>query len=122
MAQGRGETGDLFRFFVAQQQYAAMLYLGKFVHPESGKTERNLEAARFTIDLLGMLEEKTRGNLAEDEERFLQQVLTNLRLNFVDEADRPPADEAKEPSETTSGPAEGEMGDRSAEAESPGTV
>jgi hypothetical protein len=79
------EMGDLFRAFVAQQQYGAMIYMGKFVHPGSGKIERNLDAARFTIDLLGMLEEKTRGNLTSEEDGFLQQVLATLRLNYVDE-------------------------------------
>ena len=84
------EMGDLFRAFVAQQQYGAMIYLGKFVHPGTGKIERNLDAARFTIDLLGMLEEKTRGNLTEEEKTFLQQVLTTLRLNFIDEQKKEP--------------------------------
>ncbi len=54
------DMGDLFRAFVAQQQYGAMIYMGKFVHPGSGQLERNLDAARFTIDLLGMLERDAR--------------------------------------------------------------
>lgn len=81
-------TGELFRIFVAQNQYAVMMHLGKFVHPETGKVERNLEAAKFSIDILGMLEEKTKGNLDDEEARFLQQVLTTLRLNYIDEANR----------------------------------
>ncbi|MDM7914606.1 MAG: DUF1844 domain-containing protein [Candidatus Eisenbacteria bacterium] len=82
-------SSELFHYFVAQQQFTAMIYMGKIAHPESGKNERNLDAARFVIDILGMLEEKTRGNLSEDENRYLAHVLTNLRLNFVDEAGRP---------------------------------
>ncbi len=82
------ESGDLFQFFVMQQQMAAMIYLGKVVHPASGKIERNLEGARFSIDLLGMLEETTRGNLTSEESKLLGQALTNLRLNYLDEARR----------------------------------
>ncbi len=84
------DMGDLFRAFVAQQQYGAMIYMGKFVNPGTGKLERNLDAARFTIDLLGMLDEKTRGNLSKDEETFLRQVLTTLRLNYLDEQQKEP--------------------------------
>lgn len=82
------QPNELFGYFVVQQQMAAMMYLGKIVRPDTGQVERNLEAARFTIDLLGMLEEKTRGNLTADEAKLIQQVLTTLRLNFVDEAKR----------------------------------
>jgi len=84
---GRGSVG-LFGFFVMQHQMTAMVYLGKMVHPETGKIERNLEGARFSIDLLGMLEEKTRGNLTAEESRLLEQTLTNLRLNYMDEVRR----------------------------------
>jgi hypothetical protein len=82
------ESGDLFRFFVIQNQMTAMIYLGKVVHPATGKIERNLDGARFSIDLLGMLEEKTRGNLTAEESKLLEQTLTNLRLNYVDEVRR----------------------------------
>ena len=82
------ESGDLFRFFVMQQQMTSMVYLGKVVHPATGKIERNLDGARFSIDILGMLEEKTRGNLTDEEAKFLEQTLTNLRLNYLDEVRR----------------------------------
>lgn len=84
---GQG-SGDLFGFFVMQHQMAAMIYMGKVVNPATRKIERNLEGARFSIDLLGMLEEKTRGNLTPDEAKLLEQTLTNLRLNYIDEARR----------------------------------
>lgn len=82
------EANQLFHYFVLQQQMAAMMYLGKMVRPDTGQLDKNLEAARFTIDLLGMLEEKTKGNLTPDEDHLLQQVVTTLRLNFVDEMKR----------------------------------
>ena len=78
-----------------------MIFMGKLVHPETGKTERNLEWARMAIDLLGMMEEKTRGNLRPDDERMLGSVLTTLRLNYVEETKKPepPSEEsAGEPS------------------------
>ena len=51
----------------------------------SGKVEKNLEAARATIDTLDMFKAKTKGNLSKQEEELLQNWLTNLRLNYVDE-------------------------------------
>lgn len=81
---------DLFRFFVIQQQQTVMFHLGKLVHPVTGKIERDLDAARLSIDLLGMIEEKTRGNLGAEDERLLGQVLTTLRLNYLEEAKKGP--------------------------------
>jgi hypothetical protein len=75
----------LFLQLVLGLQQAAMVALGKLMNPMSGKLERNLEAARNTIDTLGAIEARTRGNLEPDEQRVLNQVLTDLRLNYVDE-------------------------------------
>ncbi len=86
MPNEAGQSNPLFLGLVQQHQLMALIHLGKMVHPESQKTERNLEAAKVSIDLLGMLEEKTKGNLSHEEDQFLKQVSTNLRLNFVDEA------------------------------------
>ena len=61
----------------------AMLQLGLVEDPEQGRFPADLEAARHTIDLLGVLEEKTRGNLAPDEKQLLEQLLSELRLLFV---------------------------------------
>lgn len=75
----------LFLQLVLGLQQAAMVALGKLMNPMSGKIERNLEAAKNTIDTLGAIEARTRGNLEPDEQRVLAQVLTELRLNYVDE-------------------------------------
>ena len=75
----------LFLQLVLGLQQAAMVALGKLMNPMTGKLERNLEAARNTIDTLGAIEARTRGNLEPDEQRVLGQVLTELRLNYVDE-------------------------------------
>jgi len=51
------------------------------------KRSENLELARFTIDLLGVLEAKTKGNLSEEEDRVLQKSLADLRLLYVKTAE-----------------------------------
>jgi hypothetical protein len=64
---------------------AAMQQMGKLINPLSGKVERNLEQARFSIDMIDMLKEKTRGNLSQDMERLLDATLLELRMNYVEE-------------------------------------
>lgn len=81
-----GREAALFLQLVLGLQQAAMVSLGKLMNPMSGKLERNLEAARNTIDTLGAIEARTRGNLEPDEQRVLGQVLGELRMNYVDEA------------------------------------
>ena len=61
----------------------ALLALGQIPNPATGEVYFDPVSARYTIDLLGVLEEKTRGNLTPDEQAGLQQVLHNLRLAFV---------------------------------------
>jgi hypothetical protein len=52
----------------------------------TGKTEKELANAQITIDLLAMLKEKTKGNLSPDEDRMLSNTLSDLQLNYADEA------------------------------------
>jgi hypothetical protein len=75
----------------------AMVALGKLANPMTGKSEKNLDAAKMFIDLLELLERKTRGNLTPEETRVLTGTLTDLRLMFVEEskaAPEPPSAEA----------------------------
>jgi hypothetical protein len=72
---------------------AAMQQMGKVVNPLTGKVERNLEQARFSIDTIAMLKDKTRGNVTADLEKLMDSVLLELRMNFVEETrvgDTPP--------------------------------
>ena len=85
MTTDRGREAALFLQLILGLQQAAMVALGKLMNPMSGKLERNLEAARNTIDTLGAIEARTRANLEPDEQRVLTQVLTDLRMNFLDE-------------------------------------
>ncbi len=75
----------LFLQLVLSLQQSGMMALGKLMNPLSRKIETHLEMARDTIDTLEALEARTRGNLESDEQRVLQQVLSELRLNYVDE-------------------------------------
>ena len=91
---------------------AAMQQMGKVVNPLSGKVERNLEQARFSIDTIAMLKDKTKGNLTADLEKLMDSVLLELRMNFVEETkvgdSRPEAEEAER--RPVAGSAEGAEG------------
>ena len=64
---------------------SAMMHLGIVPDPVTGKTaEKNPSLAKQTIDTIEMLQEKTRGNLDAEEERLLQNLLTDLRMRFVE--------------------------------------
>jgi hypothetical protein len=73
-----------FATFVLSLSHSALMHLGEAPHPETGSVEKNLPLARQTIDLISMLEEKTRGNLTGDEERLVGQILFDLRMRFVE--------------------------------------
>ena len=64
---------------------SAMQGMGKIKNPVSDKVERNLEQAQQAIDILEMLKDKTKGNTSSDEQQLMDSLLTELRLNFVDE-------------------------------------
>jgi hypothetical protein len=90
-----GRLTALFQQLVMQQASMAMMLLGKTAHPDTGKTFKDIEAARLFIDELEMLEAKTKGNLAKEEATFLKQTLMSLRMSFVEAVESP---EASEPS------------------------
>ena len=64
---------------------SAMAALGKINNPVTGKMERNLEQAKAMIDMLEMLHVKTKGNITEEMDKTQNMMLSELRLNFVDE-------------------------------------
>jgi ABC-type amino acid transport system permease subunit len=92
---------------------SAWIAMGKIASPVTGKVEKDLEAARGSIDLLETLKVKTKGNVSPEEERVLVNCLSTLQLNFVEESSRreeKPADkEAPAPrDEATKASPEGE--------------
>ncbi len=66
-------------------QMQALMGMGKLMNPMTGAVERNLDHAKFCIDVLGVMEEKTKNNLTDEEQRTLKFILQDLRLNFVAE-------------------------------------
>jgi hypothetical protein len=72
-----------FTTFLLSLSSNAAFHLGLVPHPESGRECRNLPMARQTIDILGLLQSKTAGNLSGDEERLLGEILYNLRMEYL---------------------------------------
>ena len=81
-----------FATFVLSLSSSAAYHLGLAPHPEGEEegTCTNLPMAKQTIDILGILQEKTKGNLTGEEERILSEVLYNLRMAFVRESEKQP--------------------------------
>jgi hypothetical protein len=79
------KNSSMFFSLVFTFQAAAMQQMGKLKNPINDKIERDLQQAQLSIDMLDMLEEKTRGNLSEEETKYLKGVLQELKLNYVDE-------------------------------------
>jgi hypothetical protein len=73
-----------FSSFIVSLASSAMVNLGEVPDPTTKERNVNLALARQTIDLIGVLEEKTRGNLDEEEEKLLDSVLYDLRMRFVE--------------------------------------
>ncbi len=72
-----------FSTFVFSLASSALVHLGEVKDPVTGQVSTNLQLARQIIDTLGMIEEKTRGNLNEAEENLLKSLLYDLRIKFV---------------------------------------
>jgi hypothetical protein len=79
-----GELSQRFIEFVMMQAQNAALFLGQIPNPQTGKGEVNLELAKMFIDQLGMIQEKTRGNLTNEETAVLRNTLSNLQMAFVE--------------------------------------
>lgn len=73
---------------VAMFQFAAMQQMGKIPNPATGKIESNLEQARLSIDMIEMLQARTAADRTHDESEFLDKVLFELRMNYIDESKR----------------------------------
>jgi hypothetical protein len=94
-----------FVTFILTLSSSAWVSLGKISDPLSGEVKKDLEGAKYTIDALIMLREKTKGNLNEEEQKVLNDIISELQANyaetfFVDEA-RTPGDES--PQDETTG-------------------
>lgn len=72
-----------FVLFVSGLATQALIALGEIENPITHRKEKNLAQARFTIDTLNILEEKTKGNLTPDEEKYLTGILYDLRMSYM---------------------------------------
>lgn len=90
MCAGDGDEKKsfLFKRLIINFHTVGMQQLGKIADPVSGNIMRDLEQVALTIDTLDMLQEKCSGNLSADEALFLSHVISELKLNYVDEIGR----------------------------------
>jgi hypothetical protein len=77
-----------FSSYVLGYYGQGMISLGEVPNPDTNKKDENMELARQIIDVLTMLEQKTKGNLTREEQQFLDQVLYELRMKFMAKTDR----------------------------------
>ncbi len=84
-----GEMTQRFIELVMMQAQQAAMFLGHVPNPQTGQPEVNLDFARMFIDQIEMLQEKTRGNLSADEVQMLTNVLSDLRLAYLQASKNP---------------------------------
>ncbi len=72
-----------FSTFILSLNASALIHLGEIPDPSSKERSLNIPAAKHTIDILGILKDKTKGNLTEEEDKLLDDVLFNLRMKYV---------------------------------------
>ena len=73
-----------FSSFILSLYSSGLVQLGKVEEPSTGKKSINLDLAKHTIDMIAMLEEKTRGNLNQEEENLLKALLSEIRMAYVE--------------------------------------
>ncbi|RZD19309.1 MAG: DUF1844 domain-containing protein [Candidatus Acididesulfobacter diazotrophicus] len=74
-----------FSTFVYSLNAQALFYLGKLPNPMTGKYEKDLKTARYLIDTIDMLFNKTKGNLDENESKLITNILYDLKMFYVNE-------------------------------------
>ena len=72
-----------FSSFLLSLSSSALLHLGEIADPQSGEKKKDLALAKQSIDIIGILKDKTKGNLSEEEENLLQNLLYDLQMRFV---------------------------------------
>jgi Domain of unknown function (DUF1844) len=92
-----GEMTQRFIEFVMMHAQNAALFLGQIPNPKTGEAEINLDLARMFIDQLEMIQEKTRGNLTNEETTVLRNALSNLQMAFVEASGAAQSQRAAQP-------------------------
>jgi hypothetical protein len=83
---GPGLPAVDFHTFVLSLGSSALLHLGELDHPDGGQSQTDLGLAKHTIDIISMLQEKTRGNLMAPEDKLIESLLYDLRLRYVEKS------------------------------------
>jgi len=78
-----------FAHFISSLAMQALILLGQIPNPVTKKEEKNIPQARFIIDTINMLKEKTKGNLTKQEEELLTHILYDLRVKYVELSNKP---------------------------------
>jgi len=73
-----------FPTFIISLSTQVLMHLGEIPSPLSGKVEKEVRAAKQTIDIISLLHDKTRGNLDQEEEKLMEEILFNLRMKYVE--------------------------------------
>ncbi|MEA3358348.1 MAG: DUF1844 domain-containing protein [Thermodesulfobacteriota bacterium] len=81
-------TGPLpevnFSSFILSLSSSVLLHLGEIADPISGEKRKNMDLAKQSIDIISMLQDKTKGNISQDEEKLIEQMLFDLRMRFFE--------------------------------------
>lgn len=93
------EAEAQFYQLVLGLQSQAWMLLGKVANPMTGKIDKNMEAAKGTIDILRMMEVKTKGNLSSQEGELLKGAISQLEINYVAETEKKDEPEKEETTE-----------------------
>ena len=80
---------QLFDQLISSLVHSAWVYLGKIKNPMNDKLEKNVEQASVQIDMLDMLFKRMTGNMSEEEDEYLGHVIRELKMNFVEENNKP---------------------------------
>lgn len=87
---------QLFDQLISSLVHSAWVYLGKIKNPMNDKLEKNVEQASVQIDMLDMLFKRMTGNLSEEEDKYLGNVIRELKMNFVEEKNKPEEPDSSE--------------------------
>ena len=103
------ENDQLLMGLIYSLSETAMVALGKVQNPMSGKIEKNMELAKIQIDMIRMLQQKTKGNVPKEVDSFVASTLSTLELTYVQEQNKPvEKDDAAKQSEQESKKTAGE--------------
>jgi len=87
--KAEAQTGQMpemnFATFIFSLNHSALVHLGAVKDPTSGDTAKDLPMAKQTIEILAMLQDKTQGNVTEEEAKMLESILYDLRIIYVRE-------------------------------------